>query len=85
MFMKIDKARYKSGCADKNPEELSGVRKKSFLLPFAGGEIWFEHLDGIYRICPRRNNDYGRIDFRDSRCAHQARQTVYARSLCGGR
>lgn len=49
MFMKKDKARYKSGCVDKNPEELPGVRKKSFLLPFAGGEIWFEHLDGIYQ------------------------------------
>ena len=23
--------------------------KKSFILPFAGGEIWFEHLDGIYQ------------------------------------
>lgn len=28
---------------------LPGFRKKSFLLPFAGGEIWFEHLDGIYQ------------------------------------
>jgi hypothetical protein len=49
MFMKKDKSRYKSGCVDKNPEKLPGVRKKSFLLPFAGGEIWFEHLDGIYQ------------------------------------
>lgn len=31
-----------------NPRELAGFRKKSFLLPYAGGEIWFEHLDGIY-------------------------------------
>ncbi len=31
------------------PEELPGARKKSFLLPFAGGEIWFEHLDGVDR------------------------------------
>ncbi len=23
--------------------------KKSFILPFAGGEIWFEHLDEIYQ------------------------------------
>lgn len=28
--------------------ELPGFRKKSFALPFDGGEIWFEHLDGIY-------------------------------------
>ena len=27
---------------------MPGFRKKSFVLPFAGGEIWFEHLDGIY-------------------------------------
>ncbi len=47
MFMKKDTPRYKSGCV--HPDELPGVRKKSFLLPFAGGEIWFEHLDGIYQ------------------------------------
>ena len=29
-------------------EELPGFRKKSFVLPYNGGEIWFEHLDGIY-------------------------------------
>ena len=23
--------------------------KKSFVLYFGGGEIWFEHLDGIYQ------------------------------------
>lgn len=28
---------------------LPGFLKKSFTLPFAGGEIWFEHLDGIYQ------------------------------------
>ena len=44
MFIKKDKPRY----TDKNSEELPGVRKKSFIFPFAGGEIWFEHLDGIY-------------------------------------
>ena len=49
MFIKKDKLRYTSGCADKHPDELPGVRKKSFILPFAGGEIWFEHLDGIYQ------------------------------------
>lgn len=31
------------------PEKLPGVRKKSFVLPFKGGEIWFEHLDGMYQ------------------------------------
>lgn len=31
----------------RRADELPGVRKKSFVLPFAGGEIWFEHLDGI--------------------------------------
>lgn len=45
MFIKKENSRY----ADKNPDELPGVRKKSFILPFAGGEIWFEHLDGIYQ------------------------------------
>lgn len=49
MFLRKDKSRYKSDCADKKPDELPGVRKKSFILPFAGGEIWFEHLDGIYQ------------------------------------
>ena len=29
-------------------EELPGVKKKSFSMYFDGGEIWFEHLDGIY-------------------------------------
>lgn len=47
MFTKKDISRYTS--ADKAPDELPGVRKKSFILPFAGGEIWFEHLDGIYQ------------------------------------
>lgn len=31
-----------------DPRELPGFKKKSFSLPYAGGEIWFEHLDGIY-------------------------------------
>ena len=35
------------GCVQ--PEKLPGVKKKSFILPYAGGEIWFEHLDGIYQ------------------------------------
>ena len=45
MFIKRDKPRR----TDKNPEKLSGIRKKSFILPYAGGEIWFEHLDGMYQ------------------------------------
>jgi len=47
MFLKKDALRYMPGCV--HPEELSGVKKKSFILPYAGGEIWFEHLDGIYQ------------------------------------
>ena len=47
MFMRKDESRYTSGCVD--PYELAGVKKKSFILPYAGGEIWFEHLDGIYQ------------------------------------
>ena len=27
---------------------LPGYHKKSFAMPFGGGEIWFEHLDGMY-------------------------------------
>ncbi len=45
MFIKKDTPRR----IDKNPDELPGLKKKSFILPFAGGEIWFEHLDGIYQ------------------------------------
>ncbi len=44
-FSKKDKSRV----VDKNPDELPGGKEKSFILPFAGGEIWFEHLDGIYQ------------------------------------
>ena len=29
-------------------KELPGLKKKSFSVFFGGGEIWFEHLDGIY-------------------------------------
>ena len=39
-------ARY---CDCSEPENLPGVKKKSFVLPFSGGEIWFEHLDGMYQ------------------------------------
>ena len=31
-----------------NAMNLPGYKKKSFLLYYNGGEIWFEHLDGIY-------------------------------------
>ena len=29
-------------------EELPGYKAKSFSIPYNGGEIWIEHLDGIY-------------------------------------
>ncbi len=29
-------------------KNLPGTRKKSFAMYFGGGEIWFEHLDGMY-------------------------------------
>ena len=35
-----------AGCSD-GAEMLPGVRKPSFVLPFGGGEIWFEHLDNM--------------------------------------
>lgn len=47
--MKNDPSRYKPEWVAPNPDELPGVRKNFFILPFAGGEIWFEHLDGIYQ------------------------------------
>lgn len=47
MFRKKEESRYMPACV--HPEELPGVRKKSFVLSYAGGEIWFEHLDGIYQ------------------------------------
>ena len=40
MFGKPDMSRYKADHADSNPNELPGIKKKSFRLPFAGGEIW---------------------------------------------
>lgn len=30
-------------------ENLPGVKKKSFVLYFGGGEIWIEHLDAMYQ------------------------------------
>lgn len=43
--MKPEKAMEPSG------RELPGFRKKSFALPYRGGMIWFEHLDGPGRFC----------------------------------
>lgn len=31
-----------------DPRSLPGFLKKSFALPYHGGEIWFEHLDGMH-------------------------------------
>ena len=33
---------------EKQAADLPGYRKKSFLLYYNGGEIWFEHLDSLY-------------------------------------
>lgn len=49
MFFIRDKSRVMLDDSNLNPEELPGVKKKSFVLPFGGGEIWFEHLDGMYQ------------------------------------
>lgn len=35
------------GGEDMRPEMLPGAKKPSFVLPYGGGEIWFEHLDGM--------------------------------------
>lgn len=32
----------------KRAKGYVGVNKKSFSMFFGGGEIWFEHLDGLY-------------------------------------
>ena len=45
-FFENNSTRY---CNCSEPESLPGVKKKSFVLPFRGGEIWFEHLDGMYQ------------------------------------
>lgn len=45
-FFENNSTRY---CDCSEPESLPGVKKKSFVLPFRGGEIWFEHLDGMYQ------------------------------------
>lgn len=36
------------GQEDNMQKDLPGLSKKSFSMFFGGGEIWFEHLDGIY-------------------------------------
>ncbi|MBN1892754.1 MAG: hypothetical protein JW780_08235 [Clostridiales bacterium] len=33
-----------------NEASVPGLQKKSFAMFFDGGEIWFEHLDGIFRF-----------------------------------
>lgn len=49
MLVRKVRPAYKPAYVDKPPDELPGIKKKSFILPHAGGEIWFEHLDGIYQ------------------------------------
>ena len=41
MFRKKDRSGYKPECADTNPNELPGVKAKSFILPYAGGQTYF--------------------------------------------
>ena len=33
---------------DITAKDVPGTHKKSFSMYFGGGEIWFEHLDGMY-------------------------------------
>lgn len=46
----------------KKAKEPVGLKKKSFSMYFGGGEIWFEHLDGIYEYTDlaieKLENDY---------------------------
>lgn len=43
-------------------KEFAGINKKSFSMFFGGGEIWFEHLDGVYEYTnlaiEKLENDY---------------------------
>lgn len=54
-FFKAFKFKARAANTNKNTteflsgRELPGFRKKSFVLHFGGGEIWFEHMDGIYQ------------------------------------
>lgn len=45
IFSKLFKYKVQSGIVAK---DLPGTRKKSFSMYFGGGEIWIEHLDGMY-------------------------------------
>lgn len=46
-------------------KETAGLNKKSFSMFFGGGEIWFEHLDGLYEYSSlaveKLENDYRRF------------------------
>lgn len=40
--------KYQSASGDSaQPDTLPGAKKPSFVLPYGGGEIWFEHLDNM--------------------------------------
>ena len=43
MRLHLRRARQEEGSG----RELPGWRKQSFALPYRGGSIWFEHLDGL--------------------------------------
>ena len=43
MRLHLRRARQEEGSG----RELPGWRKQSFALPYRGGMIWFEHLDGL--------------------------------------
>ncbi len=45
IFSKLFKDKVQNGIIAK---DLPGTHKKSFSMYFGGGEIWFEHLDGMY-------------------------------------
>ena len=45
IFSKFNKAKIQNCIQAK---DLPGTNKKSFALYFGGGEIWCEHLDGMY-------------------------------------
>jgi hypothetical protein len=45
IFTKLFKVKVKDDILAK---DLPGSNKKSFAMYFCGGEIWFEHLDGMY-------------------------------------
>ena len=54
---------YRESSSDvKTAKEPRGINKKSFCMFFGGGEIWFEHLDGLYEhtqaAMEKLNKDY---------------------------